>query len=221
MMLFCLLAYYLKTGWLRGTNATELSSWFTSKAQAGGGPLWDIGLVMLDLGLWMLDFPQPESVMGAIFTGIAEPEDEDVSALVAPMQESPYPVEDAATALVRFKDGTALMLEVSWVSQLGKQDDIYMRLEGRRGAAELHNPGSGRSQKVLCVRGELFGTRMELEPEIPESPISSHLLELGCWRARCQKKARDPRLTMPIASSLKTGVGSTSASVPKSTQMPQ
>ncbi|RME13202.1 MAG: gfo/Idh/MocA family oxidoreductase [Ardenticatenia bacterium] len=170
--------YYLKTGWLRGTNATELSSWFTSKAQAGGGPLWDIGLVMLDLGLWMLDFPQPASVMGAIFTGIAEPEDEDVSALVAPMQESPYPVEDAATALVRFENGTAMMLEVSWVSQLGKQDDIYMRLEGRRGAAELHNPDSGRNQKVLSVRGELFGTRMELEPEIPESQTSSHLLEL-------------------------------------------
>lgn len=170
--------YNVKAGWLRLGTQAQLSSWFTSKAQAGGGPLWDIGLVMLDLALWMLDFPEPESVFGTLHTGLSEPGSEQVSGLVAPEQESPYPIEDAATAHIRFKCGAALNLEVSWVSQLGKADDIYIRLNGTRGAAELRNPDSDDIQ-ALRVRGELFGTRMELEPEIAEeSSAPSHQREL-------------------------------------------
>lgn len=168
--------YSVWAGWLRPTPHPQLKGWFTSKAQAGGGPLWDTGIVMLDLALWMLDFPEPESVFGVLFSGLSKETAEEGNALIAPMEESPYPVEDAATALIRFKNGAAIRLDVSWTSRLKKTDDIYLCLDGTRGAAELRNPVD--SRKTLRVQGELFGTRMDLEPHIEENDEPSHLREL-------------------------------------------
>ena len=34
-----------------------MGSWFTRKATAGGGPLMDIGVHMLDMALWLLGEP--------------------------------------------------------------------------------------------------------------------------------------------------------------------
>jgi predicted dehydrogenase len=170
--------YSVRAGWLRRCGASEMTSWFTSKAQAGGGPLWDIGLVMLDLALWMLDFPLPESVYGTIFSGILQdPAAAGGDALLGPEERSPYPVEDAASALIRFKNGSALMLEVSWASMLGEGDEIFLRLDGTHGAAELRNP-SATQPNPLRIHGELFGTRMDLAPSIQESNTPSHVREL-------------------------------------------
>lgn len=164
--------YYAKAGWLRRAGTTDTSSWFTAKAQAGGGPLWDTGLVMLDLSLWMLGFPEVRSVSGVLHRTTSE-----APALLSPVEESPYPVEDAASALIRFSDDRSLLLEVSTVSMLGISDDIYLRLDGTEGGAELHNPESHNAD-VLRVHGELFGTRMEFAPVLPESPVPSHRREL-------------------------------------------
>lgn len=170
--------YAAKAGWLRRTGGPEMDGWFTSKAQAGGGPLWDIGLVMLDLALWMMDFPQPTTIAGVLFHNVLQgPTASAGDALLSPEERSPYPVEDAATALIRFDDETALSLEVSWASMIGVTDDIFLRLDGTVGAAELHNPNF-RQKDPLRIHGELFGTRMELAPQIPESDTPSHLREL-------------------------------------------
>ena len=140
--------------------------------QSDGGPLWDTGLVMLDLSLWMLGFPTVTSVSGMVHVQAEATRD-----LIGPAEESPYPQEDAATALIRFQSELVLLLEVSTISRLGVSNDIYLRFDGTSGGAELHNPES-QVRDVLRVNGDLFGTRMEFAPIIPESPISSHQREL-------------------------------------------
>ncbi|MBA3534723.1 MAG: Gfo/Idh/MocA family oxidoreductase [Ardenticatenales bacterium] len=168
--------YYAKAGWLRRVGASTTSSWFTSKAQAGGGPLWDTGLVMLDLSLWMLGFPRVRSVSGTIHCPLHLDQEERMA--LSPFEDLPYPIEDSATALIRFHDlDTALLLEVSTLSMLGISDDIYLRLDGTGGGAELHNP-EARPADVLRIHGELFGTKMEFAPVLPESSIPSHRREL-------------------------------------------
>ncbi|MGH2543196.1 MAG: Gfo/Idh/MocA family protein [Ardenticatenaceae bacterium] len=169
--------YYAKAGWLRRARAQRSGSWFTSKAQAGEGPLWDIGLVMLDLSLWMLRFPEVDAVSGVIHCPTVEGRVPEARHLLTPIEETPYPVEDAATALVRLTGGGSLLLEVSTLSMLGIDDDIYLRLDGTQGGAELHNP-EARKTDVLRIHGGLFGTRMEFAPLLPESPVPAHRREL-------------------------------------------
>src|SRR4051794_34774830 len=50
--------YYAKAWWLRRTGIPTLGSWFTSSAQAGGGPLLDIGIHVLDYALFLLGQPE-------------------------------------------------------------------------------------------------------------------------------------------------------------------
>ena len=164
--------YYMKAGWLRRNALPSTSSWFTSKTQAGGGPLWDTGLVMLDLSLWMLGFPKVKSVSGTVHGASG-----DAPVLLGPGVESPYPVENSASALIRFENSRSLLLEVSTANMLNVNDDIYLRLDGTLGAAELHNPESARGE-LLRINGELFGTQMEFAPVLPESALPSHRLEL-------------------------------------------
>ena len=49
--------YYAKVGWVRRQGIPTLGSWFTRRATAGGGPLMDLGVHMLDIVLYLLDEP--------------------------------------------------------------------------------------------------------------------------------------------------------------------
>jgi predicted dehydrogenase len=53
--------------WIRRTGIPGFGGWFTNKALSGGGPLIDL-LHMLDLGLFFMDFPQPEWVLAQTFS---------------------------------------------------------------------------------------------------------------------------------------------------------
>src|SRR5205823_8237476 len=59
--------YYARAGWMRRTGIPGLGGWFTTKALAGGGPLIDLGVHMLDLALYMMGYPRPISVSGATY----------------------------------------------------------------------------------------------------------------------------------------------------------
>jgi predicted dehydrogenase len=179
-----------RTSWIRPHDIKEASTWFTSKAQSASGPLWDIGLVMLDLALWMLDFPQPVSVMGALCENVL-PSDETgrITTLTTPEASTTYPVEDAAHALIRFDNGSVLAVEVSWASMIGTTDKIFLRLDGTSGAAELHNPDPD-TNEPLRIQGELFGTRMAFSPRIPMSGIPSHRHELKHFVDVCRGREK-------------------------------
>ncbi|MCK9911343.1 Gfo/Idh/MocA family oxidoreductase, partial [Microbacteriaceae bacterium K1510] len=59
--------YHAKTGWIRRNGIPGWGSWFTRKELAGGGPLIDIGVHMLDLTLWLVGHPKPVSVLGQTY----------------------------------------------------------------------------------------------------------------------------------------------------------
>src|SRR5215207_869439 len=59
--------YYAKAGWLRREGIPGLGSWFTRRAVAGGGPLMDIGVHMLDMTLHLLGEPQVQTATAATY----------------------------------------------------------------------------------------------------------------------------------------------------------
>lgn len=47
--------YHARAYWNRRAGIPGLGSWFTSKDGAGGGPLIDLGVHVLDMALWLID----------------------------------------------------------------------------------------------------------------------------------------------------------------------
>lgn len=101
--------------------------WFYDPAQSGGGCVMDLGVHLVDLALWTLDFPPVEKVSGTLFAGGER------------LGARPGRVEDYATASIDLRDGTALRLACSWRLQAGCDAMISAAFYGTEGGAALRN----------------------------------------------------------------------------------
>jgi predicted dehydrogenase len=98
--------------------------WFYDPAQSGGGCVVDLGVHLVDLALWMLDFPTVSDVDARLF------------AQGAPVSDGV--VEDYASA--RFSAGGAdVRLACSWRLNAGREAVIEASFYGTRGGATLRN----------------------------------------------------------------------------------
>ncbi|MEW9855379.1 Gfo/Idh/MocA family protein [Novosphingobium sp. M1R2S20] len=101
--------------------------WFYDKAQSGGGCVMDLGVHLVDLLLWLLDFPDVADVSSTLLAGGAP--------------ASADSVEDFATAQITLANGVVARLACSWRLQAGQEAVIEASLYGTDGGASLHNVG--------------------------------------------------------------------------------
>jgi len=109
--------FYVKTGWLKMKSSKE--KWFMEADKAGGGVFVDNGIAMLDLGMWMLGFPEVKSVSAINY------------------YHNTKSVEDSNFTLVKFKNGSALTIEVSW-SFLRSKEFYYCNVYGTNGSTSIN-----------------------------------------------------------------------------------
>ena len=100
-------AQYLRVRGVPGPN-------FVSKELSQGGPIYDIGVHALDLTLWLMGFPEPMSVSAGVYNKLASKK----SPLMPHLPEVYTVPEDAAFALIRFKNGATIFLGASWALNL-------------------------------------------------------------------------------------------------------
>jgi predicted dehydrogenase len=102
-------------------------AWFYDPVLSGGGCVMDLGVHLVDLALWTLDFPGVSSVAGKLFAA--------GEALRRPARQ----VEDYATATVVLDSGTALQFACSWRLHAGRDAMISATFYGRNGGVSLRN----------------------------------------------------------------------------------
>ncbi len=107
---------------------------FTDKSKQGGGPLIDLGAHVLDLSLWLMDFPKPVSVSGQTQTKFGHRE--GIIGLRGQWNRTNFTVEDFASGFVRFDSGATLALEASFAANIA-QDQFQTTLMGTEGGAFL------------------------------------------------------------------------------------
>ena len=127
--------YYAKVQYLRRNGCP--GGWFSDKSRSGGGPLIDLGVHVIDLARYLMGRPMPVSAYGATFSGMgvrANLKDKaGYTASDAAMQI--HDVEDLATALVKFDNGSVLAVEASFnMHGVGKNN---IELYGTKGGVTL------------------------------------------------------------------------------------
>ena len=105
--------FYIKCGWIR--KQSSLEKWFTKKAESGGGVIIDLGIHILDLALWLLNYPEIYSVSAQNFF------------------HNTKNVEDTSISYIKCKNGSLINLEVSWSLPVEK-DHFSFDVFGTKGS---------------------------------------------------------------------------------------
>jgi predicted dehydrogenase len=111
--------------------------WRQRRDQAGGGAMLDLGLSILDLGLWLGGNPAPVRVSASL---------DDVGKDRA--------VEQSGSAFVVCENGMSLFVDVTW-HHLGEGERFGVGVRGSKGTAAI-NP--------LTVWKELHGVPVDVSP---------------------------------------------------------
>lgn len=134
--------FYIKTGYLKKRSTAE--KWSVKKAEAGGGVFMDLGIVILDIALWMMKFPKIKSVSAVNFN------------------HSFKDVEDSSFVLLRFENGSTVSIETSWTLHRAN-DMFYCNVYGREGSTSI-NP--------LRIYKNMHDTLVNVTPVKIEKPAN-------------------------------------------------
>jgi predicted dehydrogenase len=153
--------YHAKAYWFRRAGIPRLGSWFGSKALAGGGALYDIGVHVLDLALYLMDRFDPISVSGQVYSTFGPRGIGEGGWGLSEREHPRFDVDDSASAWLRFRDGATLTLDVSWARHQKRADHMNVVLHGTEA-------GAG------CYPGELYAGsasgKLQTQP-LPKIPL--------------------------------------------------
>ena len=129
--------YYAKASYLRRHG--NPGGWFGDKTRAGGGPLFDLGVHVIDLARYIMGNHKPVSVFGTTYRKLFDREGiEDKKAYVSASatDNDICDVEDFATALIKFDNCATMAIETSF-SLNTAEDTSSIELFGTKGGAKM------------------------------------------------------------------------------------
>lgn len=141
---------------------------FVNQELQGGGPLIDIGVHMLDLALWYMEFPKPVSVLGSTHRELGI---KPLESVPTPWDYRNYTVEDLAMGMIKFDNGATLLLETSFIVHTLENTNNTVRLHGTKGGCDFKTGGVFQSR---------YGTIVDIAaPKLPDP--DSHQLQLEAF----------------------------------------
>ncbi len=133
-------------------------AWYYDREFSGGGCLIDLGIHLIDLALWMLDFPEVQNVSSRLFSH------------GKPVQHVAGALEDYALARLDLVTGATVNLACSWRLPAGRDAVIGASFFGPAGGLSVQNVGGsfydfraqrfqGTSRVILDEPPDLWGGR--------------------------------------------------------------
>ncbi len=124
--------------------------WFYDRRLAGGGCVIDLGVHLVDLALWTLDFPRVAETHSRLYNkGVL-------------LKRNSAVVEDFAVAQLLTEDHAGITLQCSWNLHAGCDAVIAARFYGERGAVVIENVnGSFYDFRASLCKGTKFTTLAE------------------------------------------------------------
>jgi predicted dehydrogenase len=155
---------------------------FVDKKKQGGGPLIDIGVHILDLTLWLMGHPRPVAASGITYAKLGKRG--DIVGFMGQWDYKNFTVEDFASALIRFDNGSTVVLESSFAANL-PEDVFNSTLLGTEGGA---------TTSPLTIIQERHRSLQTFKPEFPSGSVNTHHAEMKHF-VECILKDTEPLIT--------------------------
>lgn len=159
--------YYMKASYLRRRGIPGLGTWFTNKKLAGGGPMMDVGVHVIDLLIYLTGIVNPEMVIGSTYSKFTDKATDSGWPPINTRKGNEFigkmDVEDIACGFVKFKDGTSLFIEASWAGNC--QPGLSVSLMGTKAGFQM--PDSSNSNNPVKIYGETGETLLDILPIVP------------------------------------------------------
>ena len=143
---------------LRPRGVPRWGQFIDAKA-SGGGPCYDLAVHILDMALYLMDFPEPVSVSAATYLELA-----DKPSLMKHDPDKYTVPEDMAAGFIRFANGATISLQTSWalnVTEAAAQMNIL--LCGTEGGLQYSPPTLIREEN-----GMLVNSTPQVPVDVPE-----------------------------------------------------
>jgi predicted dehydrogenase len=101
------------------------SGWFWDPKLSGGGCLIDLGVHLVDLALWLFDFPEVVDARGTLLRDGSQPSSNEV--------------ENYATGDLKLANGVSVRIACSWNLDAGRDAVIEASFYGTAGGAQMRN----------------------------------------------------------------------------------
>ena len=163
--------YYIKAGYLRRRGIPGLGTWFTDKKLAGGGPMMDVGVHMLDLVIYLTGAPEPQIIFGTKYEKF---NDKAVDGGWPPMETrkgdkatGKMEVEDLACGFVKLSTGATLFVEASWAGN--SETGLKASLFGTEAGVQMPDPQDPKNP--VKIFSESNGILTDIIPQLPQSDM--------------------------------------------------
>lgn len=151
--------YYSKVSWVRRRGVPIGTGWFCEKARSGGGPIIDIGVHVLDLAMYLMDFPKPVAVTAKTYAKFGPYGHGGWDGAKLP-PGSIFDVEDLACAFIELENGSTILFETSWASHIEKEE-VSIQLLGDKGGATW-------GPTEVSIHTDIGGAPCNIRPQLPD-----------------------------------------------------
>jgi predicted dehydrogenase len=138
--------YYSKCEWMRRNGIPGWGSQFTQRKLAGAGPIYDIGVHVLDLVCWLSSNFEAENVLASSYSKFG-PYKKGLGDWGTPDFTGEFDVEDLASAHIEMRNGSTIAFEVSWAAHVPRSFFNVMLLGDQAGldfdSMQLHSSNGG------------------------------------------------------------------------------
>jgi len=159
--------YHTKATYLRRHG--NPGAWFCNKELSGGGPVIDLGVHVIDLTRYLMGNPKPVSVYAVTQDKIGGrthlKTDVDWKSEDA-RDDEPYTVEDFATAIIRYDNGSTTLLETSY--SLNGESTIKKEFFGDKGGIKIDDDG-------FKLYTEMNGFMVDVDPKLSKYKYAGDL----------------------------------------------
>jgi predicted dehydrogenase len=128
--------YHAKAAWVRRRGIPGMGGWFTTKALAGGGPVYDIGIHVIDRTWFMMGKPAPVAVSAMTYAKFGDIEKYVCEGMWAGPRKpgGTCDTEDFAAGFIRFANGATMQIEISWAANRPDENPRSLIMGDKAGA---------------------------------------------------------------------------------------